>query len=150
AVNADSGRLRIAVVASRYGTDFAGGAETSLRTMAETLHHAGHQVAVFTTCTQADHRWTNTLPEGTRDMAGIPVHRFRIDPHDPERHQEVVRAIVQGNGEVAEELEQEYLRCSLHSTRLIDALRQRREQFDAIITGPYLQGLSFDVARAFP
>src|SRR5262249_18160080 len=36
--------LRVAVVAFRYGDDFVGGAETSLRTMGEALRQAGHIV----------------------------------------------------------------------------------------------------------
>ena len=41
--------LSVAVVSFRYGTDFAGGAETSLRTIAEILHGARHAVEVFAT-----------------------------------------------------------------------------------------------------
>src|SRR5205085_11701151 len=77
--------LRLAIVSFRYGTDFVGGAEMSLRTIAETLHQAGHAVEVFTTCTRTASDWANELPEGTDALNGVPVHRFRVDPHDRAR-----------------------------------------------------------------
>ena len=140
AVTMPEGPLRVAVVAAGYGTDLAGGAETSLRIMAETLHHAGHQVEVFTTGGD----------EGTEEVAGIRVYRFRADDRDAARFQEVAGAISQTTGPVAEGVEQEYLRHSPRSGRLLEALRRRRDDWDAIITGPYLSGLSYEVARAFP
>ncbi len=134
-------RLRVAVAAGRYGTGFVGGAEASLRMMAEMLHQAGHQVEVFTI------RDSNETAE---EVAGIPVYRFPADDRDTVRFQEAARAITRAAGAVADEVEQEYLRHSVRSTRLLDALHERRDDWDAILTGPYLSGLSYDVARAFP
>src|SRR5262249_96452 len=51
---------------------------------------------------------------------------------------------------VSDEEERRYLAYSVHSTALLDALRYRRDQFDAVLVGPYLFGLTADVARAFP
>jgi glycosyltransferase involved in cell wall biosynthesis len=141
---------RVAVVSFRYGTDFVGGAETSLRTIAESLHQAGEHVEVFTTCTREENAWSNQLPEGTALLGGIPVHRFRLDAHDRSRHLESVRAVLQAEGEVSAEVEREYLEHSLHSSRLIAALHARRDEFDAVIVGPYLFGLTLDVARELP
>lgn len=143
-------RLRVAVVACRYGADLAGGAERSLRTMAHALHQAGHAVEVFTTCTRTESDWTNQVPEGTTRDEGIPVHHFRIDPHDRVHHAEAFRAIQEAGGPVADATEQAYLAHSLHASRLLDALRRRHEAFDAFLVGPYLFGLTHDVARAFP
>jgi glycosyltransferase involved in cell wall biosynthesis len=141
---------RVAVVAFRFGADFPGGAETSLRTIARTLQDAGHAVEVFTTCTSAEHAWRNDLPEGSIKIDGLTVHRFAIDPHDRDRHVEAVGAIMQATEPVAESVEQEYLRGSVHSTRLLEALERRKDEFAAIIAGPYLFGLTHDVACAFP
>jgi glycosyltransferase involved in cell wall biosynthesis len=140
----------VAIVAGRYGADIVGGAETSLRTIADALLQAGHHVEVFTTCTREESAWANQEPEGTSEVAGIPVHRFRIDTHDRDRHLETVQAIRQAEGAVAEETERDYVAHSLHSTRLIEALRGRSDKFDAILVGPYLFGLTFAVAGAFP
>jgi glycosyltransferase involved in cell wall biosynthesis len=149
-VTLSSCHLRVAIVAARYGPDIVGGAEASLRTTAEALHHAGHQVEVFTTCTREESAWVDQLPEGTIDVGRLPVHRFGIEPHDRARHLETVQAIRQAEGVVADQTESDYVKHSLHSTRLVEALRQRLDQFDAILVGPYLFGLTFAVARAFP
>jgi glycosyltransferase involved in cell wall biosynthesis len=142
--------FRVCVVAGRYGNDFAGGAETSLRTIAETLHLGGHRVEVFTTCAGADNPWSNRLSEGESYLNGVTVRRFRIDPHLPERYGEALRAILQAGGEAAPEVEQDYLDHLPHSAGLLACLRERSDEFDAVITGPYLSGLALDVARAVP
>ncbi len=141
-------RARVAVVSFRYGADLAGGAETSLRTIARALAGAGCAVEVFTTCVRDEATWTDELAEGTTQRDGLPVHRFRIDAHDRPRHLEAVRAILQADGPVSAATEQEYLRHSVHSAPLLEALR--RGGFDAILTGPYLYGLTADVASTFP
>lgn len=141
--------LRVAVVSFRYGLDFVGGAETSLRVMAQALQQAGHHVEVFTTCTTEENDWSNQLPEGTVQIAGVPVHRFRLDPHDRARHLESHRVLVQAEGPMPDDAEQAYVTHSIHSTRLLEALRQRVAEFDAILVGPYLFGLTLDVAQAF-
>jgi glycosyltransferase involved in cell wall biosynthesis len=142
--------MRVAVVSFRYGTDFVGGAEKSLRMIAGTLHGIGHTVEVFATCTRAEHNWSNELPEGHSVDGGIRVNRFRIDRHDRHRHRESVRAILESQGPVAPETESEYVEHSLHSCDLVASLVQRRDELDAIVVGPYLFGLTLDVARALP
>jgi glycosyltransferase involved in cell wall biosynthesis len=146
--NQPSMPLRVAVVTHRYGDGFVGGAETALRTMAIALHRAGHAVEVFTTCALGDDRWTNDLPAGTSERDGIPLHRFPIDPHDPERLAEAVRWL--SEGDTSAETEAAYLRHTLHSKPLIEALHDRAGEYDAILTGPYAKGLAHDAAVHFP
>jgi glycosyltransferase involved in cell wall biosynthesis len=143
----DQPHLRVAFVAFRFGSDFVGGAEASLRTAARALRDRGHHVEIFTTCTQSEGHWTNELSEGTGDCDGMPLHRFRIDPHDRERHLESIRIILQAEGRVTSEIEEEYLKHSIHSTRLVEELGRRQDEFDAIIAGPYLHALTYDLAR---
>jgi glycosyltransferase involved in cell wall biosynthesis len=146
----DSVRRRIAIVCFRFGAVVVGGAETSLRTITRALQDAGHFVDVFTTCTRSETDWSNQLPPGTATEGGLRVHRFPIDPHDRDAHHEAVRAVVEADGRVTPEQEEHYLRHSVHSAALLAALRERAATFDAIITGPYLFGLTADVARAHP
>ncbi|HEV3120221.1 MAG TPA: glycosyltransferase family 4 protein, partial [Gemmataceae bacterium] len=141
--------LRIAMVAFRCGDEFAGGAESSLSRIARTLHGAGHMVEIFTTCTQSESQWSNQLPEGTAHVDGIAVHRFRLDEHDRAQHLRSVRAILEKDGDVSPDVEKSYLRHSIHSSRLLDTLKRRSDEFDAILVGPYLYGLTYDVALAF-
>jgi glycosyltransferase involved in cell wall biosynthesis len=142
--------LRVALVTFRFGGDFVGGAESSLRTAAQALRDRGHQVEVFTTCTNSESNWSNELPEGPCECDGLTVHRFRIDSHDRASHLESVRKILQAEDGVPPELEDEYLQHSIRSTRLVEELHRRVADFDAIIVGPYLYGLTWDVAREMP
>lgn len=140
---------RVAIVSFRFGSDIVGGAETSLRTMAEALHVAGQHVEVFTTCAKSESNWRNDVAAGTTHCAGLTVHRFPIDPHDAAAHGDIVRTILDADGNVPDDLAERYLRHSIHSTALIEALRRRQGEFDAIVTGPYLFGLTADVVREF-
>jgi O-antigen biosynthesis protein len=144
------GPRRVAIVSFRFGPDIGGGAETSLRTMAEALHSAGHHVEILTTCTRSESRWTNELPTGTTLHAGMPVHRYPIDPHDADAHGEIFRATLEKQGSVSADLEERYLHHSIHSTALLEALASRHDEFDAIVTGPYLFGLTADLLHTFP
>lgn len=145
-----SDRRRVAVVCFRFGGAIVGGAETSLRTMARALQRGGHYVEVFTTCTAHESAWANELAAGTFEQDGLTVHRFPIDPHDRTAHHEAFRRIVESDVRGDSATEQAYLRHSIHSSSLIAALCRRQAEFDAILAGPYLFGLTHDVARALP
>ncbi len=127
---------RIAVVAPRFGDGFVGGAESSLRTLARSMANAGHVVEVFTTGTS----------EGSIVTDRLPVHRFRPDSIDADRHAAAIHALQLGSN--ADEAVADFLDHSLRSTRLVAAL-QERGPFDAVVVGPYLLGLTRDVAAAF-
>lgn len=141
---------RVAVVCFRFGANIGGGAEASLRKLAHALRAAGRAVEVFTTCTRSESDWRDELPAGTFDDAGLIVHRFPVEAHDRVAHGRVVAQIVEADGHVSPEIEQRYLRHSIHSPALLEALRRRRAEFGAIVAGPYLFGLTADVAQAFP
>lgn len=144
-----SHELRVAIAAFRFGGGIVGGAETSLRTIAQSLTRGGRHVEVFTTCNAHESAWSNELPGGTCTLDGLTVHRFPIDAHDRAAHHDSVRRVVEADGRVDDATEAAYLRHSIHSTALVEALRGRQSEFDAVITGPYLFGLTQDVAQAF-
>lgn len=112
----------IAIVAPRFGEGFAGGAERSLRLIARSLHDAGQNVEVFTTCARREGLWTNELAEGSESVDGLRVHRFPAQPDAPR----------------------------LRSPKLIEALVSRAAEFERIIVGPYLFELTREVARRLP
>ncbi len=143
-------RPRVAFVCYRFGPEVLGGAEASLRVMAKTLQQAGCSVEVFTTCTLSESDWRNEVNAGTILFDGLAVHRFPIASHRASDHADSLRRIVEKNGQATPDEEQAFLRHSVHSPALMDALRQRRDDFDAIVAGPYQIGLTHDVARAFP
>jgi glycosyltransferase involved in cell wall biosynthesis len=123
---------RVAVVACRFGADFASGAEASLRRMAHALREAGCGVEVFTTCTRSEDGRTRDLRAGTATEDGLTVHRFAVDegvaPTTP--------------GQVPAH--------PIHSRALVEALAGRVPEFDAVVTGPYLAGVAVDVAARWP
>jgi glycosyltransferase involved in cell wall biosynthesis len=93
------------------------------------------------------------VPAGTTVEDGLTVHRFPIDPHDKARHDEALRDInesYRSRRAPAAAAEHEYLRHSIHSAALLETLSRRHREFDAIVVGPYLFGLTHDVAAAFP
>lgn len=144
------GPRRIAIVSFRFGPDIVGGAETSLRIMAHALQDAGHQVEVFTTCTASESHWKNDVPAGAVTLDGLTVQRFPIDSHDSAAHGEIVRTILEADGNVSAELADRYRAHSIHSSALLAALQKRQHEFDAIVTGPYLFSLTADTVAEFP
>ncbi len=102
------------------------------------MREAGHAVEVFTTGTA----------EATTEYDGLPIHRFRPAPADADRYAAAAHALRLPGGERDAEAATAFLHHSLRSTRLVEALRERGP-FDAIVVGPYLLGLTCDVARAF-
>ena len=132
----------VAIVAPRFGTDFVGGAERSLRTIAKTLQRAGQRVEVFTTCTRHESDWSNELPPGTVQDAGLTIHRFPIDPHDRQRHLASLETLRRQQAPAAE---LEYLTHSLHAQALIEELKRRTAEFTAIC--PFSEFPDFAIIR---
>jgi glycosyltransferase involved in cell wall biosynthesis len=130
-------KMRVAVVAPRFGNGFVGGAESSLRTLALSMASAGHAVEVFTTGTTEDDTVVDSLP----------VHRFRPDPIDADRHAAAVH-VLRLSGSNEPDAAADFLEHSVRSARLVAAI-QERGPFDAVVVGPYLLGLTRDVAAAF-
>lgn len=131
-------KKRIAVVSARFGDGFAGGAESSLRTLAESMSTHGHAVDVFTLGTS----------RASSLVDGIKVHRFCADPTHSDRFAAADHALrLPGGMENATAIE-DYLQESPRSKALIDAM-QRHGPFDAVIVGPYAPALTRDVVDAF-
>lgn len=75
----------MAIVVQRYGVEINGGAEYHARLIAR--HLGGrHDVEVLTTCAADYVTWAQHYPEGTEEIEGISVRRFRVDQErDPRR-----------------------------------------------------------------
>ncbi|MBL8823440.1 MAG: glycosyltransferase family 4 protein [Planctomycetia bacterium] len=139
---------RVAIVTHRYGQHFAGGAEKSLRTMAKALQQRGYAIDILTTCNVHENRWSNTLPAGTVSEDGFQVKRFPIDPFNASKLGDAYEKISQRRGKVDHGTEQLYLNNSLSSQSLIAELKSQLDQYQAVITGPYLFKLVYDVVQA--
>lgn len=141
---------RIALACFRFGKEVIGGAERSLKTIGLAFQAMGCAVEVFTTCNHSEADWKNELKAGTTREEGLVIHRFPIDPHDRPSHLLSLQRLRAQSGAVPDEMAAAYLRHSIHSTALLQALEARSFQFDALVAGPYLFGLTSDIARRFP
>ncbi|HLW66600.1 MAG TPA: glycosyltransferase [Gemmataceae bacterium] len=130
---------RIAVVVPRFGEEVLGGAERSLRLMAETLAEAGYEVELFST------------GSGVRSASkgNLTIHRFATDPQDEENLAAAVAALRQP-GMVADSSIRDFLQQTLLSRELLDAVVARQHHFAAILAGPYGNGLIWELCRALP
>lgn len=89
----------------RYGAEVAGGAEALCRDTARALVRAGEQVTVFTTTARDYLSWDPFYAPGTSDDDGVTVRRFAVDPPDPRRAADLVRALGLAPGDPAMEAE---------------------------------------------
>jgi len=72
-------RPKIALVTPWYGLDTAGGAEIHARRLAESLHEAGIEIEVLTTCVKDyfSPQLTDYYCTGLEEINGVSVRRFR-------------------------------------------------------------------------
>jgi glycosyltransferase involved in cell wall biosynthesis len=78
-----SERLRVALVAQRYGEDVVGGAEALARRIAELLRD-DVDLTVLTTCARDYLTWEDHYPPGRATVNGVEVLRFPVAaPRDP-------------------------------------------------------------------
>ena len=129
----------IAIVAAGYGDGTLGGAERSLRLIAESLSDAGHRVEVFTIGTSA----------GVETVGGVRVHRFPADPVDADALAAFTQRLNIGHN-ISDETVREYFAQTPTSSLLLEALAARRGEFHTIVVGPYASGLTWAVAERFP
>lgn len=141
---------RIAFVCPRFAGDGAvGGAETLLKNLATHAAARGWAVDFLTTCAQSHYTWENTLPPGRRDMDGMTVHFFPVDPRDTGTFLRIQNAIDHGHP-VPESDELLWLRHGVNSAALLRHLDQNAADYRAILLGPYLFGLTWFTALAHP
>jgi glycosyltransferase involved in cell wall biosynthesis len=132
---------------SEQGT--VGGAETLLKNLAEHAAAAGRRVTFLTTCAESHFTWENTRPAGQRRVGNLDVHFFPVDNRDVGAFLRVQDSINK-RGLFAEADEDLWIRNSVNSTALYEHLRARGGEYDRIIAGPYLFGLTYFAAQIHP
>ncbi|HOW96390.1 MAG TPA: glycosyltransferase family 4 protein [Kiritimatiellia bacterium] len=139
----------IAVVSPRFSeAGTVGGAETLLKRLAELAADDGRQVTILTTCATSHFTWENTVPPGARRVGNLDVRFFPVDAdRDVAAFLRIQQAISQ-RGAFTPEDERAWIRNSVNSRALLDHLRNT--DYDRILAGPYLFGLSFFSAQVHP
>jgi glycosyltransferase involved in cell wall biosynthesis len=77
--------MKLGLVVPRYGAEVVGGTEHWLRMLCEHLVAMKQwEVEVFTTCATSAATWSDELPPGDTELAGVRVHRHRsLSGRDP-------------------------------------------------------------------
>ena len=142
---------RIAMVCPRLAEGATvGGAETLLRRLADRAAGAGWKVDFLTTCAQDHFSWRNTLPAGQHRVGDLSVHFFPVNAdRDLGRFLEIQDAISRGL-EVSDEDERAWIDHNVNSEALCGYLREHRDDYDRVVLGPYLFGLTWHAARVRP
>jgi glycosyltransferase involved in cell wall biosynthesis len=133
----DERRLRVAVVAQRYGLEVNGGAELHARLVAERIADEV-DVTVLTTCALDYLTWADHYPPGESDVNGVRVLRFPVaEPRDPAFFDELSAAAFEEPGDV--ELGRAWLDAQgPNAPTLFEHLRAEGHTYDAIAFVTYL------------
>ncbi len=142
---------RIAFVCPRFSEKGTiGGAETLLKALAERAEAAGREVHFLTTCASDHFTWNNDTPPGTRTCGGLQVHFFPVnEDRDVETFLQVQGRMDAGVC-VSDADERAWIANSVNSRALMEHLAREGAGYDRIIAGPYLFGITYAVARAYP
>ena len=142
---------RLAFVAPRFaegGT--VGGAETLLKALAERCAAAGRQVDFLTTCATNHFTWENTIAAGTREVNGMTVRFFPVnEDRDVSAFLQVQHRIDQ-RLPVSDADERTWIAHSVNSRALTDHLRAHGADYDRILFGPYLFGVTWFGSSVWP
>ena len=142
---------RVAFVAPRLAAGGAvGGAETLLLNLAQLARGAGCEVTFLTTCAQNHFTWANELPAGEGIHEGLRVIRFPVNAdRDISAFLRVQEPISAGRA-VSDADEALWIDNNVNSRALEDHLRAHVADYDRIVTGPYLFGLTLAAATLAP
>ncbi|MEI6807825.1 MAG: glycosyltransferase family 4 protein [bacterium] len=142
---------RLAFIAPRFpeGTTI-GGAETLLKNLATCAAGAGREVTFLTTCARNHFTWDNETPPGERIIDGLRVHFFPVDQDRDVRTFARLQETISRGGRISTEDQLAWLSNSVNSRPLYDYLRKHGDEFDRIIMGPYLFGVTYFASCIHP
>jgi glycosyltransferase involved in cell wall biosynthesis len=142
---------KIAYICPRFAQGaVTGGAETLIKSLATVSQASGWDVTFLTTCATNHFEWKNDVPEGSRIIDGLKVKFFKVDQN---RNIEVflkTQEIISNKSNPTAGQETDWLRNSVNSSSLYNYLRDKGSEYDLILTGPYLFGLTFFASEIHP
>ena len=143
--------MKLAFVTPRYSPGgVVGGAETLIRKLAVHAAAAGHEVHLLTTCALDHFSWANARPAGVEQAEGMTVRFFPVNEDRDVNTFLRVQGKIDKNQKVSREEQEQWVANSVCSRELVDWLQREGPGFDAVMAGPYLFGITVQVARALP
>ena len=130
-------KKKILFVVQRYGLEINGGAELHCRQLSERLMD-DYDVSVLTTCAIDYVTWKNEYREGTECINGVKVIRKKVDfERDQNKFNKISEKI--SNDKENKNLGIEWQKAQgPHSSKLIEYLKDYKEDYDVIIFLTYL------------
>lgn len=129
---------RLCFVIPRYGTDFAGGAETLCRRWAETCVAAGWSVQVVATTTESMLDWRDHYAPGDSVINGVPVKRFAVDRKPMGPHFELHHRVNSHHEGVGSDEQQAWMTLGVGRPPLFEWLAAHSDDYDFFVFLPYL------------
>lgn len=143
--------MKLAFVTPRYSPGgVVGGAETLIRNLAVHSAARGHEVHLLTTCATDHFSWANERPPGEEKAEGMTLHYFPVNEDRDVSAFLRVQARIDKNQRVSREEQELWAANSVCSRDLLAWLERCGSGFDAILAGPYLFGITLQVARVHP
>jgi glycosyltransferase involved in cell wall biosynthesis len=144
-------RPRLAFVTPRYSSGgTVGGAETLLKNLALEASSKGCDVTILTTCASDHFTWKNEIPAGHQKLDGLDVHYFPVnEDRDLSIFIPIQERISRGE-ELSRDDEMAWMTNNVNSRELCLHIESHKDQYDAIIMGPYLFGLIWHAAQVCP
>ncbi|MCX6116395.1 MAG: glycosyltransferase, partial [Proteobacteria bacterium] len=128
-------RPRICMVVQRYGDDFAGGAESLARRIAEGMNDLW-DLEVYSTCAKDYQSWRNEYLPGESTLNGVKIHRF---PVEKERNLEEFSKVPYDPQNISKEEENRFFEeQGPNCPSMIEAIAKNKENFDHFIFVTYL------------
>ncbi len=143
--------MKLAFLTPRFSPGgVVGGAETLIRWLARLCAGKGHDVHLLTTCALDHFSWRNDRPAGVENVEGMTVHYFEVnEDRDIGMFLRVQEKIDKGR-EVTRAEEEIWASNSVCSRGLLDWLCRHAGDFDAVLAGPYLFGITLQAAAVAP
>lgn len=131
-------KKKIAFVIHRYGLEVNGGAEAYCRIMAEKLKEF-YEVEVLTTCALDYMTWKDHYLEGSIEINGITVRRFKVDySRNVAKFNKINEKMVMNLNRTKEEEEEWVKEQGPTSSALINYISSHKEKYDTFLFVTYL------------
>jgi glycosyltransferase involved in cell wall biosynthesis len=133
---------KLGVVIQRYGADITGGSESHCRSIVNRLRQFA-DVEVVTTCAKDYVSWRNEYAEGTEEVDGVPVHRFKTDRvRQPRKFDALSQQLYTNPHSYFDEVDW-MVRQGPYAPGMFQFLKKRSPEYDAVIFYTYLYPTTF-------